>query len=100
MKKEDILTFWLDKYCPKIVDFINNNLEFEELSPEELEVKRRGLLLEYIDTSDSAITGYLLHNYFDFLGVLYKAVYHPEEKLTFGKTELPERRKAKASTDK
>jgi hypothetical protein len=78
MNNEFILKWWLDKYAQKVVNFITTNIQFEELSDYDLEAKRRTLLLEYIDTTDSLMLEYLLANMPGFLDILYKIVYKPD----------------------
>jgi len=70
-----ILAWWLKKYTPQIINYINMVIQFEELTAEDLDIKRRALLLEYLDTSDSAFVSYLVIHVPDFLDTLYTSIY-------------------------
>lgn len=71
----EILFWWLEKYSPQIINYINMVVQFEEMTMEALEKRRKHLLLEYLDSSDSVILPYLLGNVPSFLETLYDAIY-------------------------
>lgn len=74
-----LMDWWLKKYIPKIIEFIAVAIEYEELTPEELEIKRRELLLEYLDSCESHILIYLFRGepLSKILEVIYEKVYSP-----------------------
>lgn len=75
MDNKELLNWWLEKYIPEIINYINANVAFEELTPEELEIKRKKFIFAYIDSCNSPVVFYLLLKIEGFFDKLYEAIY-------------------------